>query len=284
MLHQKKISPSSKGKKVLPFLKWAGGKRWIAEELGLEGVDVKGRYIEPFLGSGAVFFCLHPARAILSDSNEELIRTYQALKDNWMAVYEELEVHHRNHSSVYYYKIRSKTPETEHEVAARFIYLNRTCWNGLYRVNLRGEFNVPIGTKDSVLLDSDDFQAVSRRLKNATLLASDFEEVIDSATAGDLIFADPPYTVRHNLNGFVKYNERLFSWDDQIRLRDALLRAKARGAQVLATNADHSSVSELYAGHFDVSRVSRFSAISSSSVTRGRYSELVIHCGRTAHG
>jgi DNA adenine methylase len=120
--------------------------------------------------------------------------------------------------------------------------LNRTCFNGIYRVNLRGAFNVPKGTKSAVVLPTDDFSEAQRLLRRAKLLDGDFEEVIDQAQSGDLVFADPPYTVRHNNNGFIKYNEKLFSWDDQERLARVLTRAAKRGVKVVATNADHREI------------------------------------------
>ena len=230
-----------------PFLKWAGGKRWLmplARQLAAEKIET---YYEPFVGSGAMFFALRPVRAVLSDSNEELIQTYKAIRTDWQAVVSELKRHHRNHCADYYYKIRSSIPRVPHTQAARFIYLNRTCWNGLYRVNRRGVFNTPIGTKTSVVLQNDDFGAVASLLKGVSLHAGDFERVIDKAGKGDFVFSDPPYTVRHQFNGFVKYNEKLFSWADQERLMAALQRAKSRGAKILCTNADHQSVRELYA-------------------------------------
>ncbi|WP_261503540.1 DNA adenine methylase, partial [Burkholderia multivorans] len=159
---------------------------------------------------------------------------------------------------------------------ARFIYLNRTCWNGLYRVNKNGQFNVPIGTKSNVLLDTDDWPTVSAALRQAKLLVSDFEPIIDQAKRNDIVFADPPYTVKHNNNGFVKYNENIFAWQDQIRLRDALLRAKKRGAHIFCTNADHISIREIYEDHFTVTSVARGSVISGKADSRGKTSELLI--------
>src|SRR5262249_52089089 len=142
--------------------------------------------------------------------------------------------------------MRSARPTGSLERAARFLYLNRTCWNGLYRVNLKGEFNVPIGTKQSVLFEYDDFPEISRLLTNARLLCSDFERVIDATREGDFLYVDPPYIVLHNYNGFLKYNERIFRWTDQVRLRNALLRARHRGVSIVVTNADHASIHQLY--------------------------------------
>jgi DNA adenine methylase len=263
-------------KDLLPFLKWAGGKRWLASghpSLFPQDFD---RYIEPFVGSGAVFFRLAPRSAILSDSNRDLVETYQAIKDDYRLVRRYLLNHKKNHSKDYYYEVRSAAPKSKFSRAARFIYLNRTCWNALYRVNLKGEFNVPKGTKDSVSLPTDDFRATARKLRRAELLCSDFEDVISMAGDGDFIFADPPYTVKHNLNGFVKYNEQIFGWDDQVRLRDSLMGATNRGAQVMLTNANHESIRELYRNDFDISYASRNSVIAASAENRSKISELII--------
>jgi DNA adenine methylase len=261
---------------IKPFLKWAGGKRWLAASYShLLPTDFN-RYIEPFLGGGAVFFHLMPKVAILGDTNRDLIETYLALKNDWKGVVRYLAIHHQKHTSDYYYRIRATIPETRAKRAARFIYLNRTCWNGLYRVNLFGQFNVPVGTKTEVLYEDDDFATIARVLRGAELRCNDFEYLIDEAQKGDLVFVDPPYTVRHNHNAFVKYNEKLFSWWDQERLFYALKRARNRGAKIVATNAFHSSVKSLYRGHFELIRVSRLSSISSKANTRAKYDELLI--------
>ena len=261
---------------VKPFLKWAGGKRWFVHNYSDFFPNEFDRYIEPFLGSGSVFFSLSPKEAILGDSNANLINTYVAIKQNWQLVYRYLREHHANHSYDYYYRIRLKTYRSPYSKAAQFIYLNRTCWNGLYRVNLKGKFNVPIGTKTSVIFDDDRFDVISKRLQNVTLMVADFEDLIDKAGSGDFVFVDPPYTVRHNHNSFIKYNEKLFSWSDQERLYYALLRAKNRGAMILGTNAYHQSVRDLYRDDFVTMRVSRNSPISSKASTRRKFEELVI--------
>jgi len=161
--------------------------------------------------------------------------------------------------------------------ASRMIYLNRTCFNGIYRVNKEGLFNVPKGNRDLIIFSNDEFEAISSSLKNATIRQCDFEVLINEAKENDFIFADPPYTVRHNLNGFIKYNEVLFSWKDQERLARALIRAKERGVKILSTNANHASIRELYENNgFIIKVVSRFSSISASSENRKRFEELVI--------
>lgn len=172
--------------------------------------------------------------------------------------------------------MRSSQPRSPSARAARFIYLNRTCWNGLYRVNLRGEFNVPKGTKKCVVLDTDDFRRVSRVLGRASLVVSDFEPIIRRAGKGDLIFADPPYVTSHSNNGFLKYNEKLFSWDDQVRLRDCLIEAKEKGVYVLSTNADTPPIRQLYEDHFSVRSVTRSSVIAAGPGRRGKTSELIV--------
>lgn len=260
---------------IVPFLKWAGGKRWLVSSHSDFFPEKFDRYVEPFLGSAAVFFHLRPKKAILSDVNPQLINTYKAIKKDWRKVVRILREHHNNHSKNYYYKIRESKPRTLHGAAAKFIYLNRTCWNGLYRVNLEGEFNVPIGTKTDALLNSDNFEIVSELLQSATIKCIDFQKIIDDSVKGDFLFVDPPYTVKHNLNGFVKYNEKLFSWDDQIRLHDVLIRASNRGVKFLLTNADHASVRTLYED-FENIKLNRNSVLAANANRRGITSELLV--------
>lgn len=266
---------------LTPFLKWAGGKRWLLAS-GIQFMPNRfDRYIEPFLGGGSVFFSIPVTRCVLSDINEELITTYKAIKNDWIGVMRDLKRHARKHSDEYYYKVRSSKPERGHTKAARLIYLNRTCWNGLYRVNLKGEFNVPRGTKDSVLLNSDNFEDISKRLSTCEILCQDFEKTISHAGRGDFVFIDPPYTVNHNLNGFLKYNEKIFSWPDQVRLRDSLINAMHRGAMITVTNADHSSIRELYQGYGEIITLKRASVISGKVVYRKITTETLVRLGWT---
>jgi len=261
---------------VVPFLKWAGGKRWLIRNHSVFfDIPNRCRYVEPFLGSGAVFFSLLPKQAMLNDLNRELITTYTAIRDEWKMVARALADHNRKHSHEYYYHIRGSIPKDSVALAARFIYLNRTCFNGIYRVNRRGEFNVPLGTKTSVVLDTDDFEGVASSLSEVVLRSDDFQLVIDDCGRGDFIFADPPYTVKHNNNGFVKYNERLFSWSDQERLSASLRRAAKRGASVVVSNADHSSIRDLYSG-CDILTLSRHSVMASEAARRRITSEILV--------
>jgi DNA adenine methylase len=258
-----------------PFLKWAGGKRWLTGTDILPDSAPYERHIEPFLGGGAVFFHLQPKAAILSDINPELIHLFSIMRTQPLQLETAMRRHQAKHSHDYYYKVRCADPKDPIARAARLLYLNRTCWNGLYRVNRRGEFNVPIGTKDKVLFPSDDFQGFAEALMAAQLICSDFENVIDLASEGDFLFVDPPYTVRHNFNGFLKYNESMFSWPDQIRLASCVKAAVTRGAAVIVTNANHESVHELYKDTFEMRELHRASVLAASSAKRGVTTEAM---------
>lgn len=270
------MKPEATSAITSPFLKWAGGKRWLVSSHAQLLPKTFNRYYEPFLGGGAVFFSLRPADSTLSDLNQELIDCYIAIRDEWHSVENLLAAHHAKHCKQHYLEVRSSKPEGTAKRAARMIYLNRTCWNALYRVNLKGEFNVPIGTKQNVLLPSDNFSDVSSVLKHSIICHRDFEAVVDEAREGDFIFADPPYTVKHNFNGFVKYNEKIFQWSDQVRLSKCLIRASNRGCKILLTNANHQSIVDLYEGCFELIPLERNSVIAASSSKRGKYEELVI--------
>jgi DNA adenine methylase len=263
-------------KPLKPFLKWAGGKRWLFDSGQFSFPAYPGRYIEPFLGGGAAFFSTRPSNAILSDANMRLIELYSAIRDELADFEQFLRAHASAHSKEYYYEMRDRVFNTRPARAAQFLYLNRTCWNGLYRENLKGKFNVPIGTKQTVIFEADNFAEWSDALRDTRIECRDFEDAIDEARSGDFVFVDPPYTVRHNMNGFVKYNQNIFAWDDQVRLRDALKRASARGAMFALTNADHESVRELYSGFGRHQQLTRHSVIAAKSAHRSRSTELLI--------
>ena len=206
-----------------------------------------------------------------------MIETYEAVKNDPGVVLAALQRHKRQHSVEYYYRVRSTKPRLAATRAARLIYLNRTCWNGLYRVNLRGEFNVPKGSKNAVIFPDDDFAEWSRLMANTDLATQDFSETLAGAAEGDFVYADPPYTVQHNNNNFVKYNEQIFSWADQVRLADALHAAARAGAKVLISNADHPSVRALYSGpEWTIVQLSRHARLAASSEKRGRTTEIVV--------
>jgi D12 class N6 adenine-specific DNA methyltransferase len=176
-------------------------------------------------------------------------------------------------------EVRSKIFRSDASRAAQFLYLNRTCWNGLYRENLRGEFNVPRGTKDTVIFDDDDFEAVSEALASAKITTGDFEKVLDGVKEGDFVFIDPPYTVKHNGNGFVKYNESIFSWNDQLRLAKSVKSKALSGASILVTNAYHPTVVDLYRDFATVVPVERASILSGDKSYRGKTQEALILVG-----
>jgi DNA adenine methylase len=235
------------------------------------------RYVEPFFGGGALFFHLRPNEALLGDVNADLIRTYEAVRDNWKAVEQQLLLHAAKHSPEYYYAIRESRPADDPSAAARLLYLNRTCWNGLYRVNRSGQFNVPIGTKTNVIIEGE-LESVSEGLRRAVLRISDFADILSETGEGDFVYVDPPYTVKHNKNGFLKYNESIFTWSDQERLRDAVVGATMRGARVLVSNAAHESVRELYRSVGEILEITRASVIAGKAAARGSETELLVKC------
>ncbi|WP_181304092.1 Dam family site-specific DNA-(adenine-N6)-methyltransferase [Rufibacter sp. XAAS-G3-1] len=263
-----------------PLIKWAGGKRWLINKYPHLIPDKQNftKYVEPFIGGGSLFFHVEPERAIINDVNNELITTYSQIKDNYFQIQERLQYLNSIHSTETYYQIRKEKPIKEIDIAVRFLYLNRTCWNGLYRVNLKNEFNVPIGTKTKVILDTDDFQKASQVLNNTRIFSGDFEKIISKCRENDFLFLDPPYTVKHNNNGFIKYNEKLFDWQDQIRLKKAVKRAIQRGVKVLVLNANHESIKQLYNGVGEFHELERASVIAGKKENRGIYSELAIKC------
>jgi len=203
-------------------------------------------YFEPFAGGAAVFFALVPNRAVISDINEELIESYGVVR---AAPNEVLRVLRRMRvSSEEYYRIRNSKPRSAASRAARLLYLNRTAFAGMYRVNRNGEFNVPYGggrTHD-ILWERGLLHSASVALQSATLTTCDFEQIMASASHGDVIYCDPTYTVAHNNNGFVRYNERNFSWTDQRRLAASAAAAVSRGATVIVSNAHHREIASLY--------------------------------------
>ena len=259
-----------------PFLKWPGGKRWLVPEIKRRIGCVQGTYYEPFLGGAASFFALAPERAVLADLNGELMELYQAMRDSPDLLHERLLDHQSKHNRDHYYATRSVRPGNSVDRAARLLYLNRTCFNGIWRVNLRGEFNVPIGTKTSVVFARESFSDIAMALQDATLLEQDFEATIELAGAGDIVYADPPYTVAHNHNGFLKYNDEIFSWSDQVRLFKALKGALSRGAGVLVSNANHDSIRALYRDFDCLDEVFRHSVIAGIANGRAPTSELLI--------
>lgn len=260
-----------------PFLKWPGGKRWLVANYRHIFPTEYHHYYEPFLGGGSVFFSLLPQQATISDINSELINTYRIMARKPVQLRTVLMRHQENHSVDYYYAVRENIPHNNVDRAARFLYLNRTCFNGMYRVNCLGEFNVPIGSKEHFVYDIEQFEEYAKILSNVCIKKQDFVNAIRAAGEGDLIFADPPYTTAHNQDYFIKYNEKLFSWKDQKRLLNALSRARDRGAIIIATNAYNADLQQMYTdNHFYTQALHRFSSISGQAAGRGSLKELLI--------
>jgi DNA adenine methylase len=262
-----------------PFVKWAGGKRLLLPQILplLPHLEAERRYFEPFLGGGAVYFALGPNRALLSDLNGELIETFEAVRDEVDEVIQRM--HRLKNDEDCYYEVRSSRPRTRPTRAARFIYLNKTCFNGLFRVNLRGEFNVPFGRhgEHHVVCDEGQLRSAAGALQNAEFVVADFGRAMRRARAGDLVYLDPPYTLAHVNNGFIEYNARVFSWEDQRRLAAVARRLVNRGVRVAVSNGDHPSITNLYdSPEFTITRVDRWSTVAGGPGFRFPTSELLI--------
>lgn len=264
------VSPS-----VRPFVKWPGGKQWLAGAAPHLVPDKwKGRYYEPFVGGAAFFFALEPARATLSDRNLELMTTYRAIRSDAEAVIRRLKNY--PYDETFYYQIRDARPRSSVVVAARLLYLNRTCWNGLYRVNRKGRFNTPFGRfTNPTICDAERLRTSAKLLRRTRLKHGDFDDVVGDAVRGDLVYFDPPYITGHQHNGFLKYNAPLFSWADQQRLARVAKKLADRGVHVLISNADHSTVWSLYPG-FNSYRVRRQSLIAGPVESRGLVTEILL--------
>lgn len=262
-----------KPKRIKPFLRWAGGKQWISGHLAkLIPADI-GTYYEPFLGGGSLYFTALPNKAVLSDVNPRLIETYQTLKDEPRSVMVVLEQWSNNKPT--YYKVRQMSFSDGTHRAAQFIYLNRTCWNGLHRVNRQGKFNVPFGNHGRAVFDARHLLDVSYALKSAQMRCGDFGEILEHAEQGDFVYLDPPYTSLHAANGFRQYNERLFSWQDQRRLGRIAVALAGRGCHVVVSNANHEAILKLYPG-FSHREVSRHSILAASATFRRVTTEFLI--------
>jgi DNA adenine methylase len=263
----------------LPFrLKWAGGKRWLADALiaSLRQDTFDAGLCEPFAGGAALSFATgRRGQLHLADTNRDLIETYRAIQvmpDSVARGLAELEI-----SPKIFEQIRSGVPKTTLRRAIRTIYLNRTAFNGLWRVNARGRFNVPYGCKPETRLPRfEELQATSAILEGAKLEVADFETAAMSTTS-PIVYFDPPYTVSHNNNGFIRYNERIFSWDDQKRLARAASQLAEHGQAVVVSNAFHDDVRELYrGGPFKQYRVSRATNLAARVDRRGAVNELLV--------
>ncbi|MDW8327445.1 MAG: DNA adenine methylase [Anaerolineales bacterium] len=265
-----------------PFLKWAGGKTQLTDAL-LERRPVRfNTYHEPFVGSGAIFFRLYREnqvrRAILSDINAELIDTYLAIRDHVAEVIRVLSEF--PHSKEFYYEIRRKDPRELMlpERAARMIYLNKTGYNGLYRVNQQGQFNVPFGRyKSPKYLDRENLLAVSQALQNVEIVCSSFDTVVDRAKPGDWVYFDPPYVPVSQTANFTSYHANGFGLRDQERLRDVCITLSQNNVYITVSNSDTAIVRSLYkSSYFAIDEVLANRAINCNGAKRGKITELVI--------
>jgi DNA adenine methylase len=232
-------------------------------------------YHEPFAGGAAVFFGVDfGGTSYLSDLNADLIETYAAVQEAPEEVWQRLRRYRNTEEG--YYAARAARPRTPVNRAARFIFLNHTSFNGLYRVNLRGEYNVPFGYKASDNRPSlEQLKAASTRLESASLNVGDFADALHVVGEGDLVFLDPPYTVAHNSNGFVKYNDRLFLFADQQRLSALIDQVRDRGAYYVMTNAAHVSIAELFEKGDRRVETSRRNNVGGRAAARGRATEYL---------
>ena len=259
---------------LTPLFRWPGGKRWLVPQLKeLVPTDL-GRYYEPFFGGGALFLALRPTDATISDRNSELMDCYRAIRDDHSQVASILRGLPRDREA--YLKIRSTIPDGVAARAARLIYLTTLAFNGIYRVNRQGEFNVPYGgrTYDS-LGDEETLRAHADAFATAEIKSVDFEKAVVGAGRGDFVYLDPPYTVTHSNNGFVRYNDRIFSWGDQKRLAGLAESLSEAGCSVVVSNAFHDSILALYPS-FRAVTVTRTSAMAATADKRGVIRELVL--------
>lgn len=267
----------SGGEAGRPFLKWAGGKRQLLAALMERAPRNAGGYFEPFVGGGALFFALQPRRAVLADVNERLIRTYRGVRNSVEEVIRQLKGF--KHTSEFFYRFRDVDIDagTDADVAAWFIYLNRTGFNGLYRVNRNNRFNVPFGRyANPTICDEDTLRACSAALGRAELLVEDFAPVVGAARRGDFVYFDPPYVPLSTTSSFTSYTSQGFGEDEQERLRDTARKLKKRGVRVLLSNSSAPYVRTLYADGFDVAEVSAMRLVNSKASARGAIVELLI--------
>nr|WP_017727746.1 DNA adenine methylase [Halalkalibacterium ligniniphilum] len=265
-----------------PFLKWAGGKRQLLPEIQKYIPSNFQTYYEPFVGAGAVLFGLQPKNAIINDINSELINTYQVIKNNVDELIEELKKH--KNESDYFYEIRNwdRTDEyaqrTAIQKASRIIYLNKTCFNGLYRVNRKGQFNVPFGKyKDPKYVNEQVLRSVSDYLNNhnVTIMNKSYAEAVSTAKEGDFVYFDPPYDPVSTTSDFTSYSLDGFTKEDQIQLRDVFSELDKKGCYVLLSNSATDFILDIYKDYKMVT-VQATRSINSVASKRGKIDEVLI--------
>lgn len=269
-----------------PFVKWAGGKTQLLDKLKSYMPANFDNYFEPFIGGGSFFLNLAPKRAVINDFNSELINAYKCFQNDefFEKLKEELKMHEINHSEEYYYKVRALDKEANFLTlpiyirAARMIYLNKSCFNGLYRVNSKGFFNVPSGKKKKVVtFDEENFNFLREYFRNndITILNGDFEDAVKNAKAGDFVYFDPPYDVIENKNSFTSYAKNDFGKDEQIRLAKLYKKLNDKGVLVMLSNHNTAFINELYKD-FNIHVVNAKRMINSKADGRGDVEEVII--------
>jgi DNA adenine methylase len=267
--------PGQQTRAVVPLLKWTGGKRQILKHL-LPLLPVAFRkYYEPFLGGGALFFALRPRISFLADRNPDLINCYTQVRDHPREVISALREWPNTEED--YYAVRGLVPADPIEQAARTIYLTRLAFNGIYRLNAKGEFNVPYGYRTHLNpCEPHRIKVISKALKKSVLLCEDFEASIDGIRRGDVVYFDPPYAGPKDRTRFVRYNDRNFTWEDQIRLAGLARRLRDRGVAVLVSNAADVEITELYEG-FSCYTLNRNSSVAADGAQRGPTAECIFY-------
>lgn len=259
-----------------PFLRWAGGKKWLIPYVFELTKNIKvNHYHEPFLGGGSVFFALQTRKkSYLSDINEELIKTYIQVRDNPEALIERLSLYENTEEC--YYKTREEKPTSEIEIAARFIFLNKTSYNGLYRVNRNGEYNVPYGHRKVVDICPTQILAASNKLHKTSIKCGTFDINKYIIKQNDLFFLDPPYAVSTDQNSFIGYNADLFSIEKQHELKEFVDYIEKKGAFFILTNAYHKTIKDIFeTGNIRCVDMSRNSLIGGRDAKRGKVSEYL---------
>jgi len=274
---------------VRPFLKWAGGKRQLLPEI-VKYVPKrisKHTYYEPFIGGGALLFQLQPPKAVINDRNKELINCYKVIKDSLDELMEELSKDKYSNSETSYYEMRDLDRSTkkyaslsEVEKAARIIYLNKTCYNGLFRVNSQGQFNVPFGRyKNPNFLDDAVLRAVNKYLNSndITLLNQDFAEAVKDANTGDFVYLDPPYDPVSQTASFTGYDVNGFNREEQERLKEEFDALHKKGCKVMLSNSCTDFIMDLYKDYQDtIIKVRATRSINSNALKRGRVDEVLV--------
>ena len=263
-----------------PIVKWVGGKRQLMFELLKNMPENYNRYFEPFIGGGALFFELQPENAYISDMNEELINLYQVVRDNVDALITDLQKH--DISKEYFMEIRNIDRTEEYkswsnvEKASRFIYLNRTCFNGMYRVNSKGEFNVPFGHyKNPRILDENNLINCSNLLQRTEIKHGDFSEILKKVKKGDFVYFDPPYVPLSETSSFTSYTKDGFDLDMQFKLRDVCDELDSMGVKFLLSNSDTKLVNELYE-NYNIKKVFASRQINANADGRGKITEVLV--------